>query len=67
MPVALDTAGECRWPRSFYSGGIRVSSGGDGDLRNLPEVERKQMLSDLLGEYDVGFSVTYSEHLIGDR
>jgi bifunctional non-homologous end joining protein LigD len=38
----------------------------DGDLRKLPQVERKEMLSDLLGENDVGLPVIYSEHLVGD-
>jgi bifunctional non-homologous end joining protein LigD len=38
----------------------------DGDLRKLPQIERKQMLSDLLGENDIGSPVIYSEHLIGD-
>ena len=38
----------------------------DGDLRKLPQEERKQMLSDLLGENDIGLPVIYSEHLIGD-
>ena len=38
----------------------------DGDLRKLPQVERKQMLSDLLGENDIGLPVIYSEHLTGD-
>jgi bifunctional non-homologous end joining protein LigD len=38
----------------------------DRDLRKLPQVERKQMLSDLLGKNDVGLPVIYSEHLIGD-
>jgi bifunctional non-homologous end joining protein LigD len=38
----------------------------DRDLRKLPQVERKRMLSDLLGENDVGLPVIYSEHLIGD-
>ena len=38
----------------------------DGDLRKLPQIERKQMLSDLLGENDIGLPVVYSEHLIGD-
>jgi bifunctional non-homologous end joining protein LigD len=38
----------------------------DGDLRKLPQVERKRLLSDLLGENDVGLPVIYSEHLIGD-
>jgi bifunctional non-homologous end joining protein LigD len=38
----------------------------DRDLRKLPQVERKRMLSDLIGENDVGLPVIYSEHLIGD-
>jgi bifunctional non-homologous end joining protein LigD len=38
----------------------------DGDLRKLPQVERKQTLSDLLGESDIGLPVIYSEHLTGD-
>jgi hypothetical protein len=38
----------------------------DGDHRKLPQIERKQMLSDLLGENDIGPPVVYSEHLIGD-
>jgi bifunctional non-homologous end joining protein LigD len=38
----------------------------DGDLRKLPQVQRKQMLSDLLGENDIGLPVIYSEHLTGD-
>jgi bifunctional non-homologous end joining protein LigD len=38
----------------------------DGDLRKLPQVERKEMLSDLLGENDIGLPVIYSEHLVGD-
>jgi bifunctional non-homologous end joining protein LigD len=38
----------------------------DSDLRKLPQIERKQMLSDLLGENDIGLPVIYSEHLIGD-
>jgi bifunctional non-homologous end joining protein LigD len=38
----------------------------DGDLRKLPQVERKQMLSDLLGENDIELPVVYSEHLVGD-
>jgi bifunctional non-homologous end joining protein LigD len=36
------------------------------DLRRLPQIERKQMLSDILGENDIGLPVIYSEHLIGD-
>jgi bifunctional non-homologous end joining protein LigD len=38
----------------------------DGDLRKLPQIERKQMLSDLLGENGIELPVIYSEHLIGD-
>jgi bifunctional non-homologous end joining protein LigD len=38
----------------------------EGDLRKLPQAERKQMLSDLLGENDIGLPVIYSEHLTGD-
>ena len=38
----------------------------DGDLRNLPQIERKQMLVDLMGENDVDMPVLYSEHLTGD-
>jgi bifunctional non-homologous end joining protein LigD len=38
----------------------------DGDLRKLPQIERKQMLVDLMGEKDVDMPVLYSEHLTGD-
>ena len=38
----------------------------DGDLRKLPQIERKQALSDLLGENDIGLPMVYSEHLIGN-
>src|SRR3954469_16370469 len=38
----------------------------DGDLRRLPQIERKQLLLDLLGENDVERPVVYSEHMIGD-
>jgi bifunctional non-homologous end joining protein LigD len=38
----------------------------DGDIRKRVQIERKQMLSDLLGENDIGLLVIYSEHLIGD-
>jgi bifunctional non-homologous end joining protein LigD len=38
----------------------------DRDLRKLPQVERKRMLSNLLGENDIGHPVIYSEHLTGD-
>ena len=39
----------------------------NGDLRNLPQIERKQALLDLLGENDVELPVLFSEHLVGDR
>jgi len=38
----------------------------DGDLRKLPQIERKQMLIDLLGKNEVEMPVVYSEHLTGD-
>jgi hypothetical protein len=38
----------------------------DGDLRKLPQLERKRMLADLLGENDIDMPVIYSEHLTGD-
>jgi ATP-dependent DNA ligase len=38
----------------------------DCDLRKLPQIERKQMLADLLSENDIEAPVVYSEHLTGD-
>jgi bifunctional non-homologous end joining protein LigD len=38
----------------------------NGDLRKLPQIERKQRLLDLLGENDIEMPVLYSEHLTGD-
>jgi bifunctional non-homologous end joining protein LigD len=38
----------------------------DGDLRRLPQIERKQLLLDLIGENNIEMRVLYSEHLIGD-
>jgi bifunctional non-homologous end joining protein LigD len=38
----------------------------EGDLRKLPQLERKQMLEDLIGENDIDLPVLYSEHLTGD-
>src|SRR5215212_3441848 len=38
----------------------------NGDLRKLPQIERKQALLDLLSENDVELPVLYSEHLTGD-
>jgi bifunctional non-homologous end joining protein LigD len=40
--------------------------GRNGDLRKLPQIERKQMLVDLLGENDIELPILYSEHLTGD-
>ena len=38
----------------------------DEDLRRLPQIERKQLLLDLLGENDIELPVLFSEHLVGD-
>ena len=38
----------------------------DGDLRKLPQIERKQALLALLGESDTPHPVLFSEHLVGD-
>ena len=38
----------------------------NGDRRKLPQLERKQLLLDLLGELDVELPVLSSEHLVGD-
>src|SRR5450631_1023514 len=38
----------------------------DGDLRKLPQIERKQALSDLLGENGIEAPIVFSEHLTGD-
>ena len=38
----------------------------NGDLRKLPQIERKQMLLALFGENDIERPVLYSEHLVGD-
>jgi bifunctional non-homologous end joining protein LigD len=38
----------------------------NGDLRRLPQIERKQLLSDLLGENDIELPVLFSEHLVGE-
>ncbi|WP_275186474.1 hypothetical protein [Bradyrhizobium sp. CSA112] len=35
----------------------------DGDLRELPQIERKQRL---LGKNDIELPVLFSEHLVGD-
>ena len=39
---------------------------GDGDLRDLPQLECKQALINLLGENDIELPILYSEHLTGD-
>src|SRR5258708_3112874 len=38
----------------------------DGDLRKLPQIERKQALLGLLGENDIELPVLFSEQLVGD-
>lgn len=38
----------------------------DRDLRNLPQIERKQALLELIGENDIELPILYSEHLTGD-
>jgi bifunctional non-homologous end joining protein LigD len=38
----------------------------NGDLRRLAQIERKQLLLDLLGENDIEPPVLFSEHLVGD-
>ena len=38
----------------------------NGDMRRLPQIERKQALLDLLGENDIELPILYSEHLTGD-
>lgn len=38
----------------------------NGDLRKLPQIERKQLLLELLGENDTKLPVLFSEHLVGD-
>lgn len=38
----------------------------NGDLRKLPQIERKQMLVDLFGENGIDVPILYSEHLTGD-
>ena len=38
----------------------------NGDLRKLPQIERKQALLDLIGESETPHPVLFSKHLIGD-
>lgn len=38
----------------------------NGDMRKLPQIERKQALLDLLGENGIELPVLFSEHLTGD-
>ncbi len=47
----------------FYALGL---VGRDRDLRKFPQIGRKQMQCDLLGENDIGLPIIYSEHLTGD-
>lgn len=39
----------------------------DGDLRKLPQIERKQFLLDLLGENGIELPILFSEHLVCER
>jgi bifunctional non-homologous end joining protein LigD len=59
-----------KWKRKSRStdrpGEIGLGYWRDGDLRKLPQIERKQLLLDLLGENDIELPVQFSEHLIGD-
>jgi hypothetical protein len=48
--------------RSAEEVGIFPLRGRNGDLRKLPQIERKQALLDLLGENDIELPVLYSEH-----
>jgi bifunctional non-homologous end joining protein LigD len=38
----------------------------NGDMRKLPQIERKQALLELLGENAIELPILYSEHLTGD-
>jgi bifunctional non-homologous end joining protein LigD len=38
----------------------------DGDLRKLPQIDRKQAPLDLVGENGIEAPIVYSEHLTGD-
>lgn len=38
----------------------------NGDLRKVRQIERKQLLFELLGENDIELPVLFSEHLVGD-
>jgi len=38
----------------------------NGDMRKLPQIERKQALLDLLGENGIELPILFSEHLAGD-
>src|SRR6476469_1167099 len=38
----------------------------DGELRRLPQIERKQALADLIGENGIEQPSIYSDHLVGD-
>ena len=43
-----------------------ISCGGMATFASLPQLERKQLLLELLGENDVELPVLFSEHLVGD-
>ena len=65
------TSRNCRqsWLRAGRAGSIYYAFDllwRNGDLRKLPQIERKQLLLDLLGENDVELPVLFSEHLVGD-
>jgi bifunctional non-homologous end joining protein LigD len=38
----------------------------DGDLRKLPQIERKQALRNLMDENGIEAPIVYSEHIVGD-
>jgi hypothetical protein len=42
------------------------SRAGLGDLRRLPQIERKQALLELLGQNGIDDLIVFSEHLTGD-
>ena len=66
MPSSSSSSGTCDSPAGrrgrlvYYAFDLLWRN---GDLRRLPQIERKQALLDLLGENDVELPVLYSEHL----
>jgi hypothetical protein len=58
----------CRQPRRDTSPtqGKDSAAGSSCHSNSRIQIERKQMLSDLLGEDDVDLPIIYSEHQIGD-